>query len=305
MNSAQAIELFLEMMSAERGASDNTLSAYKRDLEDWAHLVTKAKRDLLSVGTGSLEAVLAAWAKQGLAPSTAARKLSALKQFCLFLQTEGLRTDNPAHSLRGPKQGRPLPKVLSEANVDALFKSAEKDGSTKGIRFLCLLEILYAGGLRVTELVTLKTNAVGRRDGCLMIKGKGGLERLVPLTGAAQSAIGKWLSVRDETLPNQVIAKERAKAFLFPSASKHGHLTRERFAQMLKDKARDAGLNATKVSPHVLRHAFATHLLARGADLRSVQTLLGHADISTTQIYTHILDERMRELVETKHPLAT
>ena len=138
-----------------------------------------------------------------------------------------------------------------------------------------------------------------------MIKGKGGRERLVPLTGAAQSAIGKWLSVRDETLPNQVITKERAKAFLFPSTSKHGHLTRERFAQMLKDKARDAGLNAAKVSPHVLRHAFATHLLARGADLRSVQTLLGHADISTTQIYTHILDERMRELVETKHPLAT
>ena len=249
--------------------------------------------------------MLAAWAKQGLASSTAARKLSSLKQFCLFLQSEGLRKDNPAHSLRGPKQGRPLPKILSEADIDALFKAAESDLSPKGVRFLCLLEILYAGGLRVTELVTLKKNAIGRRDGCLMIKGKGGRERLVPLTGAAQRAIEKWVAVRDNTLPRQALAKDRAKSFLFPSGSKLGHLTRERFAQILKDKARQAGLNADKVSPHVLRHAFATHLLARGADLRSVQTLLGHADISTTQIYTHILDERMRELVETKHPLAT
>lgn len=293
------------MMSAERAASDNTLLAYKGDLQDWSAALKTVKRDLLSVGSGSLESVLAAWAKQGIAPSTAARKLSSLKQFCLFLQSEGLRKDNPAHSLRGPKQGRPLPKILSEADVDALFKAAETDVSPKGVRFLCLLEILYAGGLRVTELVTLKKNAIGRRDGCLMIKGKGGRERLVPLTGAAQRAIEKWVSVRDDTLPAQAIAKDRAKSFLFPSGSKLGHLTRERFAQILKDKARQAGLNADKVSPHVLRHAFATHLLARGADLRSVQTLLGHADISTTQIYTHILDERMRELVETKHPLAT
>jgi len=305
MKSDRAIDSFLEMMSAERAASDNTLLAYKGDLQDWSAALKIVKRDLLSVGSGSLESVLAAWAKQGIAPSTAARKLSSLKQFCLFLQSEGLRKDNPAHSLRGPKQGRPLPKVLSEADVDALFKAAETDVSPKGVRFLCLLEILYAGGLRVTELVTLKKNAIGRRDGCLMIKGKGGRERLVPLTGAAQRAIEKWVSVRDDTLPGQAIAKDRAKSFLFPSGSKLGHLTRERFAQILKDKARQAGLNADKVSPHVLRHAFATHLLARGADLRSVQTLLGHADISTTQIYTHILDERMRELVETKHPLAT
>lgn len=305
MKSERAIDSFLEMMSAERAASENTLLAYKRDLQDWGAALKMANRDLLSVGSGSLESVLAAWAKQGLASSTAARKLSSLKQFCLFLQSEGLRKDNPAHSLRGPKQGRPLPKILSEADIDALFKAAESDLSPKGVRFLCLLEILYAGGLRVTELVTLKKNAIGRRDGCLMIKGKGGRERLVPLTGAAQRAIEKWVAVRDNTLPRQALAKDRAKSFLFPSGSKLGHLTRERFAQILKDKARQAGLNADKVSPHVLRHAFATHLLARGADLRSVQTLLGHADISTTQIYTHILDERMRELVETKHPLAT
>ena len=303
MTNARLIDSFLEMMSAERGASENTLAAYRRDLTDWGNLI--GKKDLLTVGTGSLEGALAGWAKNGLAPSTAARKLSAMKQFCLFLQLEGLRKDNPAHSLRGPKQGRPLPKIMSEADVTALFDAAEKNASAKGLRMLCLLEILYAGGLRVSELVTLKTTATNRRDNCLMIKGKGGRERLVPLTGAAQRAITAWLDIRETSLPKNDIAKERAKTFLFPSASKMGHLTRERFAQLLKDLAREAGLNAAKISPHVLRHAFATHLLSNGADLRSVQTLLGHADISTTQIYTHVLDERMRELVETKHPLAS
>ncbi len=303
MNNARLIDGFLEMMSAERGASENTLAAYRRDLTDWASVI--GKKDLLTVGTGSLEGALARWASKGIAPSTAARKLSALKQFCLFLQLEGLRKDNPAHSLRGPKQGRPLPKIMSETDVNALFETAEKNKTLKGMRMLCLLEILYAGGLRVSELVTLKLSATNRRDNCLMIKGKGGRERLVPLTGAAQSAISEWLKLREESLPKNVIAKDRAKTFLFPSSSKAGHLTRERFAQMLKDLAREAGLNPAKISPHVLRHAFATHLLSNGADLRSVQTLLGHADISTTQIYTHVLDERMRELVETKHPLAS
>ena len=228
-----------------------------------------------------------------------------MKQFCLFLQVEGLRKDNPAHSLRGPKQGRPLPKIMSEADVNALFEAAEKNTTPKGVRMLCLLEILYAAGLRVSELVTLKVSATNRRDNCLMIKGKGGRERLVPLTGAAQRAISEWLKLREDSLPKNVIAKDRAKSFLFPSSSKLGHLTRERFAQLLKELAAKAGLNPAKISPHVLRHAFATHLLSNGADLRSVQTLLGHADISTTQIYTHVLDERMRELVETKHPLAS
>ncbi|WP_026942576.1 site-specific tyrosine recombinase XerD [Hellea balneolensis] len=303
MSNARLIEAFLEMMSAERGASENTLSAYRRDLTDWGKSL--GKKDLLSAGTGALESVLAAWAAKGLAPSTAARKLSAMKQFCLFLQVEGLREDNPAHSLRGPKQGRPLPKIMSEADVNALFETAEKNVSGKGIRMLCLLEILYAGGLRVSELVTLKVTATNRRDNCLMIKGKGGRERLVPLTGAAHRAISAWLDIRRTTLPKNELAKDRAKTFLFPSGSKLGHLTRERFAQLLKDLAREAGLNPAKISPHVLRHAFATHLLSNGADLRSVQTLLGHADISTTQIYTHVLDERIRELVETKHPLAS
>ncbi len=296
------IDSFLEMMSAERGASENTLAAYRRDLEAWQ--AAMPRRKLEQAGTGSLESVLAKWSQKGLAPSTAARKLSAIKQFYLFLQTENIRKDNPAHALRGPKQGRPLPKIISHKDVDRLFQQLAQDTSVKGRRMRCAMEILYAGGLRVTELVSLKLAATHRGDGCLMIKGKGGRERLVPLTEAARKAITDWLSVRDETLPNSELARARAKAFLFPSGSKQGHLTRERFAQMLKDLARDAGLQPSKISPHVLRHAFATHLLEGGADLRAVQTLLGHADISTTQIYTHVLDERMRKLVEEAHPLA-
>jgi len=304
VTTARTIDGFLEMMSAERGASQNTLSAYKRDLENWQGALAKTGQDLITAGTGHFEAILARWAENGLAPATAARKLSALKQFYLFLQTDNIRQDNPAHTLRGPKQGRPLPKILSEADVDALFKAAELDESAKGKRQLCLLEILYAGGLRVSELVSLKTAAAQRRDNCLMIKGKGGRERLVPLTGAARRAIEGWLDVREDTLPEGVDAKSRSESYLFPSRSKSGHMTRERFAQSLKDLAIKAGLPPKKISPHVLRHAFATHLLARGADLRSVQKLLGHADISTTQIYTHVLDERMKTLVQTKHPLA-
>lgn len=303
MSDTRLIDDFLEMMSAERGASENTLAAYAKDLQGWAAALAP-KCGLMDCGTGSLEAVLAGWAKAGLAPSTTARRLSSLKQFCLFLQTENLREDNPAFSLRGPKQGRPLPKILSEDDVDRMFEVALKDSSAKGVRLWTQLELLYAGGLRVSELVTLKLGATRRRDDCLMIKGKGGKERLVPLTETAIEALGVWRGVRAQTLPKNALALERAQDFLFPSGGKSGHLTRESFAMSLKQLARDAGLNASKVSPHVLRHAFATHLLAGGADLRSVQTLLGHADISTTQIYTHILDARLRELVENHHPLA-
>ena len=297
------------MMAAERGASENTLAAYGRDLEGWEHALSKANRSVLHCGTGALEAVLSKWASAGLAPSTAARKLSALKQFCLFLQMDGIRNDNPAHSLRGPKQGRGLPKVLSHDDIDALFSVVEADGSVKGIRLRTQLEILYAGGLRVTELVTLKLGAVARvtqadAAPCLTILGKGGRERLVPLTRAAVRAIGDWTAVREQTLPKNLNAKDRAEPFLFPSSGKSGHMTRERFAQLLKQLARDAGLDAARISPHTLRHAFATHLLERGADLRAVQTLLGHADIATTQIYTHVLDAQMQQLVEDHHPLA-
>lgn len=289
------------MMSAERAASDNTLGAYRRDLMDWQANFASKGQDILLAGTGHIEGVLSVWAKKGLAASTTARKLSSLKQFYLFAQVEGLRDDNPAHLLKGPKQGRPLPKVLSEADVDLLFDALGRDDSAKGLRMRALMEILYAGGLRVSELVTLKKTAVTRRDACLMIKGKGGRERLVPLTGAALEAIKAWRKVRGETVPKN---HAKAETYLFPSRGKTGHLTRERFAQMLKDLAIEAGLPPSQISPHVLRHAFATHLLANGADLRSVQMLLGHADISTTQIYTHVLDERLRALVQESHPLA-
>lgn len=303
MTPHRAIGVFLDMMSAERGASENTLSAYGRDIEFWNAALISQGIDLLTAGGGHLEAVLARW-RDEIAPSTAARRLSTLKQFYLFLQTENIRTDNPAYHLKGPKQGRPLPKVLTQDDVGALFEAAEKDTSPKGLRLLCLLEILYAGGLRVSELVSLKISQTRRRDGCLIIKGKGGRERLVPLTGPALGAMKAWNKVREETLPKTITAHERAAPFLFPSSSKSGHLTRERFAQMLKDLAVQAGVAPSRISPHVVRHAFATHLLANGADLRSVQTLLGHADISTTQIYTHVLKERMRALVHDMHPLA-
>lgn len=290
------------MMSAERGAAANTLTAYRRDLADWSEAL--APRTLLDASTGHLEGVLSDWQRTGLGASSAARKLSALKQYCLFVQMDGLRSDNPAHRLRAPKAPKPLPKGLSREEVDRLLTHAASDGSPKGLRMMAMLEILYAAGLRVSELVSLKTAQTHRRDGCLMIKGKGGRERIVPLTKPALEAIEAWREARDATLPKTADASARAKPFLFPSGGKLGHLTRERFAQLLKDLARDAGLQPSKVSPHVLRHAFATHLLQGGADLRAVQTLLGHADISTTQIYTHVLDERLKELVETAHPLA-
>ncbi len=304
MNTARAIDAFLEMMQAERAASENTLQAYRRDLDGWTDALRAKGTDLLSAKTGQLEYVLGQWAAQGLAPSTGARKLSSAKQFYKFLQMDDLRKDNPVQNLRGPKQGRPLPKILSEGDVDRLFQAAQQDSEPKGQRLLCMLEILYAGGLRVSELVSLTVRAVQRRDGCLLIKGKGGKERIVPLTPPAIDAIKTWLKAREATLPTAIEARDRASNYLFPSTSKSGHMTRERFAQMLKELAIQAGLQPSKISPHVLRHAFATHLLANGADLRSVQTLLGHADISTTQIYTHVLDERMKALVFDMHPLA-
>ena len=298
------IDLFLDMMSAERGASLNTINAYRRDLEMCDAQFKSFGKTLSTAGTGHLEAALAAWAKQGLAASTSARRLSSIKQFYRFLQSEGLRKDSPASALKGPKQGRALPKTLSEDDINTLFSCAEEKDDIKDIRLLTQLEILYAGGLRVSELVSIPLAATGRRDNCLFIKGKGGKERLVPLTGKAVSAIKQWKTMRKTTLPLNDIAKTRADKFLFPSSGRLGHMTRERFAQTLKGLARQAGLDASKISPHVLRHAFATHLLSNGADLRSVQKLLGHSDISTTQIYTHVLDERLKQLVHSKHPLA-
>lgn len=298
------ISQFLEMMSAERGAAQNTLSAYERDLLDWQARLGRVGQSFANAGTGHFEAILAEWQSDGLSASTSARKLSALKQFYLFMQSDGLREDNPTLSLKGAKQGRSLPKTLSHDDIERLFSGAALDKTPKGIRFLCMLEILYAGGLRVSELVTLKLSMLGRQDQCLIIEGKGGRERLVPLTDTAWEAIKVWRGIRSQTLPKDISLREKAKPYLFPSRSRSGHMTRERFAQNLKDVTGKVGLNPAQISPHIIRHAFASHILAGGADLRSVQKLLGHADISTTQIYTHILDERMRALVNEKHPLA-
>ena len=306
MSDLQLIDLFLDMMAAERGASKNTLDAYRRDLEDVAMRLSARGKRLIEAQTADLEACLAGMAREGLAPSTSARRLSATRRFYRFLLAEGRRADDPARTMSGPKQGRPLPKVLSEADVDALFAAAEKLDGLKGLRARALLEILYAGGLRVSELVELPLASVSKAQGAIFVTGKGNKERLVPLTPPALAAINAWLSARPDTLPTGRPAQlAKAQRFLFPSTSaRDGHLTREQFGRILKDLAVAAGLDPTRVSPHVLRHAFATHLLANGADLRSVQALLGHSDISTTQIYTHVLEERLRTLVETAHPLA-
>lgn len=299
------IALFLDMMAAERGAAVNTLDAYRRDLMDVAGRLSGQGVELESATTPHLEAVLSGFAADGLAASTAARRLSAIKRFYRFLLSDGVRTDNPATPLRAPKQGRALPKILSEADVDALFTAAADLPGPAGARTRALMELLYAGGLRVTELVSLPLGAFVRAERCIQITGKGGRERLVPLTEAALDAVAAYKAVREAHLPADKSKAGKAGRFLFPSrTAKGGHLTRERFAQILGELTLAAGMDPTKVSPHVLRHAFATHLLARGADLRSVQMLLGHADVSTTQIYTHVLDERLKSLVQSAHPLA-
>jgi integrase/recombinase XerD len=306
VNDGRLIDLFLDMMAAERGAARNTLDAYRRDLEDMSLRLSAHGTEMIEADTSHLEACLAEMAREGLAASTSARRLSATRRFYRFLLSEGTRSDDPARSMSGPKQGRPLPKVMSEESVDALFDAADKLDGPRGLRARALLEILYAGGLRVSELVSLPLNAIARSEGAIYVTGKGGKERLVPLTPPALDAISAYLAVRETHLPKaKPSQKARAQRFLFPSSSAaDGHLTREQFARILKEIAVAAGLDPKKISPHVLRHAFATHLLANGADLRSVQALLGHADISTTQIYTHVLEERLRTLVETAHPLA-
>jgi len=304
--SARAISLFLDMMAAERGAARNTLDAYRRDLDDASARLGASGVALDAANTTDLEALLAGLAADGLSPATAARRLSALKRFYRFLLKEGMRKDDPASGLSGPRKPRPLPKVLSESEVDALFDAAEAQDGAAGLRARALLELLYAGGLRVSELVALPLGAFARAEGVISVTGKGGKDRLVPLTEPALDAVAAYKAVRDADLPSRAAAtRSKAERFLFPSrTARQGHLTRERFAQMLKELAIAAGLDPDRVSPHVLRHAFATHLLARGADLRSVQTLLGHADVSTTEIYTHVLEARLTALVHDAHPLA-
>lgn len=304
----QHLEAFLEMLSAERGAARNTLDAYQRDLKDFSGFLAAHGKPATGAATKDIRDYLEGLLAQGLSASTAARRLSAIRQFHGFLFADGVRSDDPCGSIEGPRRARPLPKTLTVEEVDALLAAARRaeDGRTqeeavlayKRARLICLMEVLYATGLRVSELVGLPLSAVRGDERFLAVSGKGGRERLVPLSETARAAIDAYLPLRSMRLGDHV------SPWLFPSRGRQGHLTRHRFAQLLKDLSVDAGLDPTRVSPHTLRHAFASHLLANGADLRAVQQMLGHADISTTQIYTHVLDERLKDLVQTHHPLA-
>lgn len=290
------------MMAAERGASANTLAAYRRDIEAYAAEVP----DLKAAGPDDIRKHLAGLEAQGLARSSAARKLSAIRQFHRFLHGDGIVPDNPATAIESPRAARPLPKMIAEGDVLALIAAARErvvtspeEGSArlKALRLLCLVELLYATGLRVSELVSLTAGAATADREVILVKGKGGRERLVPVSGAARAALAAYLAALKA-------APGGGSKWLFPSFGAAGHLTRQHFALDLKALAREAGLNADAVSPHVLRHGFASHLLDGGADLRAVQQMLGHADISTTQIYTHVQADRLREVVEAHHPLA-
>jgi len=299
------IELFLDMLAAERGGADNTLAAYGRDLADLSAHLAAAGRSILNASTDHLRAYLASLRKRGFAAASIARRLSAIRQLYRFLYTEGRRSDDPSAVIEGPKRGRSLPKVLSIEEVDRLLAQARLGMNVdrpmperlRSARRACLIEVLYATGLRASELVALPVSAAERDSRMLAVRGKGNKERLVPLNQAAKTAMRDYLAMLVE-------AGHRQKTkWLFPSFGQAGHLTRQHFARELKMLAAAAGLRSTEVSPHVLRHAFASHLLHNGADLRVVQTLLGHADISTTQIYTHVLEQRLKSLVRDLHPL--
>ena len=287
------------MLTAERGAAPLTIAAYRADLADLAGFAARHGTALESAEAELLHAYCAAAATARLTPRTLARRLSAMRQFFKFLIVDGIRSDDPTADLDTPRLGRPLPKLLSEEEVEGLFAAARAWPGAEGVRVLCLVELLYASGLRVSELVSLKAEAAERDPRFVLIRGKGGKERIAPLSGPARAALAAYLAIRPRFLPGG-----RPSPWLFPSPSRTGHLTRQRCAQLLKELALAAGLDPARLSPHVLRHAFASHLLDHGADLRSVQQMLGHADIATTQIYTHVLTDRLRRLVETAHPLA-
>jgi len=294
------LETFLEMLSAERGAAIHTLDAYRRDLLDYAGFLKTRGRSLTNGSAADVRGYLETLSSAGLKASTQARRLSAMRQLHRFLLDEDIRTDDPTSAVESPKRARPLPKVVSEAQTQSIIDAAASLEGPEAIRLLCIVELLYASGLRVSELVSLPLVAVSGERRTILVKGKGGRERLVPLGAPAREAITAYLKVRARFLPKL----ERAQRYLFPSRGVEGYLTRRRIGQLMKDLAVKAGVDPRKLSPHVLRHAFASHLVAHGADLRSVQQLLGHADIATTQIYTHVQDERLRKLVAEKHPLA-
>lgn len=304
------LESFLDMMSAERGASANTLAAYRRDLLDFAQDCAMAGRLLRSASRDEVRAHLASLAAAALKPSSQARKLSALRRFYAFLYSEGLRHDDPCGAVEAPRLSRPLPKILSAEEALRLLETAKaetlrtKSKKAEAARLLCIVEMLYASGMRASELVALPLASVLANERAVHVRGKGGRERLAPLGAAAREALKSYLAFREDFLPNSGKASPAAARYLFPSRGAEGHLTRRRCHQMLKGLAVKAGLEPDRLSPHVLRHAFATHLVEGGADLRSVQTLLGHADIATTQIYTHVAQDRLKRTVELAHPLA-
>jgi integrase/recombinase XerD len=307
MRGGARIEAFLEMMSAERGASENTLSSYRRDLEDAAEFLAGHGQGLDGAASADLRAYMNDIARRGFASSSQARRLSALRQFYRFLYSEGLRPDDPSGTVDSPRKDRPLPKVLGEEEVSRLLERAAAEAADESldkvqrlsaIRMQAMIELLYATGLRVSELVALPVAVARRDERFFIVRGKGGKERMLPLSGKAREALKAWLHERGEH-PSMA-----ESPFLFPAASEDGFMPRQVFARDLKGLAARAGISTAKISPHVLRHAFASHLLQNGADLRVVQQLLGHSDISTTQIYTHVLEKRLVELVNRHHPLA-
>ncbi len=306
MSAETRIATFLEAQAAELDAARNTQLAYARDLKDFANWIGVRELDLMAVRQADIEGYLIDLDGQGLSRATRARRLSAIRQFYRFAFEEGWRQDNPAIRIKGPGRDKRLPKTLSEEEVDRLLDAAKAEGrGTDPLRNSCLMELLYATGMRVSELVSLPVEAARGDPRMLLIRGKGGKERMVPLSPPARSALAEWLAVRDRTEDLAKVEQGTTPSkFLFPSRGKAGHLTRHRFYGLVKELAVAAGISPGKVTPHTLRHAFATHLLARGADLRAIQTLLGHADIATTEIYTHVLDERLKELVLEHHPLA-
>ncbi len=303
----RTVALFLEMMSAERGASKHTLSAYARDLEHYIDFLKRSRCALADAGSSEVRAWLAELQAEGLAKSTIARRLSAARQLHKFAYAEGIVDDDPAGGIAAPRKARTLPKTMSVGQAEKLLVAARQQAAgargkarLKALRMVCLTEVLYATGLRVSELVSLTVGMVSGDDRFIIVRGKGGRERLAPLSPAARAAINSYLDAVKQAA--DVVYLEPSQ-YLFASSGAQKHLTRQHFALLLKQLAGLAGLDADAVSPHVVRHAFASHLLQGGADLRSVQQMLGHADISTTQIYTHVMPEKLREAVESHHPL--
>ena len=299
MSSSGWVEAFLEMMAVERAAARNTLTAYGRDLADARDFLKSQGTDLDGAGAEQVEAYFLDLGVRGLSSATASRRRAAVRQFYRFVLGEGWRNDDPSRRVEAPRKSRPLPKILSREEVDRIIAAAGTVDGAAGIRLGCLIELIYASGLRVSEVTSLKLAALARDPAFLMVTGKGGKDRLAPLNPAAREAVRTYLAVR----PSFLSKGDAANPWLFPSSGKEGHLTPRRFGQMLDQAATLAGIDPARISPHVLRHAFATHLLEGGAVVRVVQKLLGHADIATTQIYTHVASDRLAEVVRTRHPL--